>query len=347
MKPATSFSLVLAAAAFVLAACGEKLPPPEKIDAGPRPVKALKVGAGGTAMEAGYSGEVRARVETTLGFRIGGKLVERNVDVGARVRPGQVLARLDPADLRLAATQAEANRALALAELRRTQELQAKNFISEAALDAKATAAAATEAQAALARNQAAYATLAADAPGVVAAVLAEPGQVVGAGQGVFRIARDGRREVAIAVPESRIAALKVGADGTVLLWDGRSFAGKVREIAPVADPATRTFAVRLALTDAPIDLPLGLSATVRFAVATAAGLMVPLAAIIQHDESEDAPAVWVIGADGTVSLRAIEIARYGDTGALVTSGLNEGETIVAAGAFKLASGEKVRIAQP
>lgn len=328
----------------LLAACGEQAPPPEQLDTGPQRVKAQKVGAGETAGAVTYSGEVRARIETTLGFRVGGKLIERRVDIGARVQAGQTLARLDPADQQLAATQAEANRALAAAELQRTQELRAKNFISQAALDTKETAVAATTAQAQLAKNQAAYTALSADAAGVVAAVLAEPGQVVGAGQGVFRIARDGAREVAIAVPESRLAGLKVGAGGTAQLWDGRSFAGTVREIAPVADAATRTFAVRVALTDAPTDLPLGLSATVRFAQAGAPSIVVPLAAILQQGSQ---PAVWVIGADDTVSQRVITVARYGDGGAEVTSGLEVGETIVAAGAFKLSAGEKVRAVTP
>lgn len=326
-----------------LVACGEKVPPPETLDTGPKLVKAIKVGAGKTTGEDTYSGEVRARIEALLGFRVGGKLVERRVDVGAQVKAGQPLARLDAADQQLAATQAEASRALAAAELKRTQELRQKNFISQAALDARQTAATAAEAQAKLAKNQAAYTTLVADAPGVVAAVLAEPGQVVGAGQAVFRLARDGAREIAIAVPESRLASLKVGAGGTAQLWDGRRFDGRVREIAPAADAATRTFAVRFALTDASADLPLGLSATVRFNAATATELVVPTAAILQQGEK---PAVWVIGADGSVSQRAIGIARYSDAGAVVSSGLQAGETIVAAGAFKLSAGEKVRIAQ-
>lgn len=327
----------------LLAACGEKTPPPAALAQGPKLVKALKTGAVHTEMagEDAYSGEVRARIETPLGFRVGGKLVERRVDVGAHVKAGQLLARLDPTDQQLAATQAEANRALAAAELKRTQELRQQNFISQAALDAKETAATAAAAQATLAKNQAHYTALAADAPGVVAAVLAEPGQVVSAGQAVFRLARDGVREVAIAVPEARLAALKVGAGGTARLWDGRQFAGQVREIAPAADPATRTFAVRFALTDAPVDLPLGLSATVRFAQVSTPEIVVPLAAILQQG---DKVAVWVIAEDGSVGQRPVDIARYGDTGAVVKSGLAAGETIVAAGAFKLSAGEKVQV---
>jgi RND family efflux transporter MFP subunit len=331
-----------------IAACGEKSPPPDVAQAGPKLVRALKVGAGGTALEQRYSGEVRARHETTLGFRVGGKIVERLVDAGARVRAGQPLARLDPGDARLTAVQAEANRSLAAAELKRTQELKAKNFISQAALDAKDTAARAAEAQARLAQNQAAYTTLVADAAGVVAVVLAEPGQVVAAGQGVLRVARDGAREVAFNIPESRIAGLKVGAGGTAELWSGaqgKTYKGVLRELAPMADPATRTFAARLALADADEAVALGMTATVRFATAgdgKTEKIVVPLAAILQQG---DKAAVWIIGQDGTVSQRAIEIERYSDAGAVLKSGLSAGEQIVAAGAFKLAAGEKVRIA--
>lgn len=328
----------------LLAACGEKAPPAEKIDTGPKLVKALKVGAGRTAAEEHYSGEVRARVESTLGFRITGKITERLVDVGARVKPGQALARLDPADQQLAAAQAEANRKLAEAELKRTQDLREKNFISAAALDAKTTVAEVAASQARLARNQAAYTTLVADAAGTVAAVLAEPGQVVGAGQAVFRLARDGQREVAIAIPESRLSGLKVGQAATVALWSGKPYRGVLRELAPMADAATRTFAARVAIVDADEAVALGMTATVRFARDTASAIIVPLAALLQQG---DKTAVWIIGEGGVVRQQPIEIARYSDAGAVVAAGLSGDETIVAAGAFKLADGEKVRTVTP
>ena len=332
----------------LLAACGEKLPPPDAVVTGPRLVKALKVGAGGTAHEQRYSGEVRARIESTLGFRVGGKLAERLVDAGARVKAGQPLARLDPSDAQLTVAQAEANRALAAAELLRSRELQAKNFISQAALDAKVTTAKAAEAQAQLAKNQATYTTLAADAAGVVAAVLAEPGQVVAAGQGVFRIARDGEREVAVNIPESRIAGLNIGAAATVTLWagqnnaGGKTYRGRLRELAPAADPATRTFAARIAILDADAAVALGMTASVSFAQGNDAQIVVPLAALLQQGEQA---AVWVIGADATVSQRVVVVERYSDAGAVLKSGLNAGEQIVAAGAFKLVAGEKIRVA--
>ncbi|MEW6163737.1 MAG: efflux RND transporter periplasmic adaptor subunit [Pseudomonadota bacterium] len=328
----------------LLAGCGEKAPPPEAAAAGPKLVKALKVSAGGTATEHRYSGEVRARVETTLGFRVGGKLVERRVDVGARVKAGQPLARLDPTDQRLAAEQAAANLALATAELKRAQDLRQRNFISQAALDSKATVAQVAASQARLAGNQSAYTILTADAAGVVAAVLAEPGQVVAAGQGVLRLARDGEREVAIAIPESRLAGLKVGAGATVSLWSGKTYRGVLRELAPMADAATRTFAARVSIVDADAAVALGMTATVSFAQAGGEKIVVPLAAILQQGEKS---AVWIVGADGTVSQRAIEVERYADAGAVVADGLAGGETIVAAGAFRLSPGEKVKVVNP
>lgn len=332
----------------LLGACGEKAPQEKPAAAAIKVVKALKVGAGDTAngtQENRYSGEVRARIETTLGFRVGGKLVERLVDAGARVKAGQTLARLDPADLQLAARQAEANRAFAAAELKRTQELRAQNFISQAALDAKQTAAAAADAQARLAQNQAAYTTLTADADGIIAAVLAEPGQVVGAGQGVFRVAREGAREVAIAIPEGRVANFKVGDAATVELWAGKAYRGVLRELAPAADAATRTFAARVTIVDADAAAALGMTATVRFAQAKTEEIVVPLAAILQQGQGERGAAVWVIGADNKLSLRPVEVARFGDAGAVLAGGLSPGETIVAAGAFKLSAGEQVQIA--
>jgi RND family efflux transporter MFP subunit len=272
-------------------------------------------------------------------------MTERLVDAGARVKAGQPLARLDPADARLSATQAEANAALATADFKRAQDLREKNFVSQAALDARASAARAAEAQAQLSRNQAGYTTLVADATGVIAAVVAEPGQVLAAGQGVVRLARDGEREVAIALPETALAGIKVGSAATVELWsDGKTYPGRVREISPAADPATRTFAARISIVGADANLPLGISATASFARAGAASFAVPLPAVFQQDGKT---AVWVIGKDNAVELRAIDVVRYRDDAAVVRAGLNEGETIVAAGAFKLTAGEKVRIVAP
>jgi membrane fusion protein, multidrug efflux system len=335
--------ILLATIPLLLVACGEKAPGADVAANVPKLVTILKVSRGDTPGERRYSGEVRARHESVLGFRVGGKMTERMVDPGSRVAAGQAMARLDPTDARLSANQAEANAALAAADLKRAQELREKNFISQAALDARESSARATEAQAQLTRNQAAYTTLTADASGVIASVLAEPGQVLTAGQGVVRLARDGEREVAIALPESELGRIKAGAQAKVQLWaDGKPYQGRVREIAPAADPATRTFAARVSILGADATLPIGLSATVSFSISDTAGYIVPLAAIYQQHGKQ---AVWVVGKDNIVELREVAVSGYADEGALVGSGLNEGEIIVAAGAFKLSAGEKVRIA--
>lgn len=336
----------LAMLALFLAACGEAPPPA----AAPKLVRTLKVGAGATAMdgaERSYSGEVRARTETVLGFRIAGKIVERRVDAGTQVKAGQVLARLDSTDAGLQATQAEAQRALAAAEVARYRDLKAKNYISASALDARETAFKAADAQASLAKNQAAYTTLVADRAGVIGQVLAEPGQVVSAGQAVFRLMPDGEREIAIALPEGEVSGFKLGQAAEVTLWAapgaaGKPLTGRLREISPVADPVTRTYAARVGLKDADPLLPLGMSATVRFptGVPGATRLMVPLTAIFQQGKQ---PAVWKIGADGTVSLQPVSVAEFTERGAVIVGGLTGGEQIVAAGVNLLTPGEKVR----
>ena len=337
---------------FLIAACSEAPPPP----AAPKLVRTLKVGAGDTAAngaQRSYSGEVRARIETTLGFRVAGKIVERRVELGQAVKAGQVLARLDPTDAALQVTQAEAQRTLAAADVARYRDLKAKNYISASALDARETAFKAAEAQAALAKNQASYTTLVADRNGVIGQVLAEPGQVVAVGQAVFRLAPDGEREIAIALPENEVSNFKLGQAAEVTFWaaagaasgaTAKPLAGRVREISPVADPVTRTYAARVSLKDADPLLPLGMSATVRFPSGApgAANLIVPLTAIFQQGNQ---PAVWRVGADGTVSLQAVTVSAYTDAGAVVSGGLAGGEQIVAAGVNLLTAGEKVRVA--
>jgi len=345
MKPAPLFLLTL-----LLAACSEAPPPP----AAPKLVRTLIVGAGDPALDGAlrsYSGEVRARIETTLGFRIAGKIVERRVDAGMAVKAGQVLARLDPADAGLQATQAEVQRALAAADLARYRDLRAKNYISASALDARETAFKAADAQAALAKNQAAYTSVVADRAGVIGQVLAEPGQVVSVGQAVFRLAPDGEREIAIALPEGEVAGFKLGQAAEVTFWASQGaskkpLTGRLREISPVADPVTRTYAARVSLKDADPLLPLGMTATVRFPSGApgAIRLIVPLTAIFQQGNQ---PAVWKLGADSTVTLQAVNVAEFTDSGAVVTGGLTGGEQIVAAGVNLLTTGEKVRIVTP
>ncbi len=349
---------VLAVAASALAACGDARPVEEPL----RPVLAQKVVPGAAATREVYSGEVRARHEADLGFRIGGKLVSRQVDAGARVVRGQVLARLDPVDAKLAAesaraqlASAESELALARAELDRHADLLAKKFISRSAYDARLNAFNAASArleqarsQSALSANQAAYTTLVADADGVVVSVAAEPGQVLAAGQPVLRLARAGALEVVVNVPESQVGRFRPGQAMGISLWSdpGRVFAGRVREIAGGADPVTRTYAVRVAAADPPPGTQLGMTASVSFAPAVDAGLvLLPLGALAR---TESGPSVWVVDPKtGKVSPRPVKVGQFREDGVTVTEGLAAGEFVVTAGVHKLRAGQVVRLAEP
>lgn len=331
----TAFALL--ASAILATACSEPPPPPAVVPA----VKVLTAGQTPSDRRTTYSGEVRARRETTLGFRVGGKIVERLVDVGSLVAPGQVLARLDTADLALQSHQAEAQRVLADADVRRYRDLRSRNFVAQAALDAKETAFQAAEAQASLARNQQGYAVLKADRAGVIAQVLAEPGQVVTAGQGVFKLAEAGELEIAISVPEGRIAEIRQGTAVEVSLWaTGKRYTGRVREVSPVADAATRTYPVRISVPGDTAGLVLGMTASAEFGAAGTAGIQLPLAAVFQQGQGH---AVWVVGADDTVTLKPVTVASYADGGAVVSDGIVAGERVVAAGVHKLTAGQKIR----
>lgn len=326
-------------ATVMFAACSQEPPPSVPLPL----VKTLVAGESSAAATHSYSGEVRARYETLLGFRVGGKIAARLVDLGAVVKAGQALARLDGNDAALQVVQAEAQRQLAEAEAKRYRDLKEKNFISQSALDSKETTYKAAAAQASLARNQSAYTTLTADGAGVISAVLAEAGQVVAAGQGVVRLAHHGEREVAVNIPEDALAGLKAGSPAEVTLWaeGGKTFKGRVRELSPAADPATRTYPARVSLLGVSDQLPLGLSATVRFVDGGGATMSVPLGAIFQQGSQ---PAVWIVDKDNALALRPVTISRYGDSEATVSAGLAQGERIVAAGVHKLHAGEKVRV---
>jgi len=347
-------SLSVAAMALLLAACAPKAPPPEVV----RPVALTQVSIGSGLDSAVFAGEVKPRHEADLSFRIGGKLVARLVDVGAHVKKGQPLARLDPADVGL---QTEAARAQVLAteteskfaqaEYDRYQNLFREKFISASALDAKKSARDASrarfeqaQANLAVAQNQASYATLVANEDGVVTAVAAEQGQVVAAGQPVLRVARIDEREVAISVPENRIGEVKAAQKLVVGLWaaPGRTFEGRVREIAPAVDPVTRTFAVRVAIVAPDASVQWGMTANVGLlATASAPAAVVPLTAIYHQDGQ---PAVWRFDpASGQVSLAPVTIGRYREDGVVVSSGVANGDWIVAAGVHKLVPGQVVR----
>ena len=304
-----------------------------------------------------YPGEVHARYESALGFRVAGKISARRVDVGAHVSKGQVLAELDPRDLELASASARASLAsaqaalqLARSEHERYKALFERRFVSQFDLEAKTNALEAAkahvaEARAALdtARNQTGYAELRADADGVITAVSGEVGQVVGTGQPVVTLAHDGASEVEIDVPEQAVAQLKTGDAARVEFWtdSGKLHEGKVREIAPGADPTTRTYQVRVSISDAEAKPRLGQTARVYFASGARDGqFLVPLSALY---EKAGEPAIWQVDTrSAKVHLAPVTVEQYAETGALISQGLVADAWIVTAGVHRLREGEVI-----
>ena len=357
MGRTTAFGLL---ATLLLAACGHDAPAAG--DA--RPVLVVHPGGGaGTAFTA-YAGEIRAREESALAFRVGGNLVRRAVDVGDQVKRGQLLAELDPGDLRLQAQAVQAQVAAAEAELARAAADRARyatlaqqQLVSRSALDAQnaAYAAAAGQAKAAraqldVARNQAGYAQLRAPRDGVIAARQAEAGQVVAAGQTVFTLAGDAGREVAIALPETRIRDFHAGQRVLVELWNapGTRLPGTIREIAPAADPQARTYAARIALgATAAQAVELGQSARVYIADDGGtdgnhtATLRVPLAAVQRGPGG--ATALWVVDpATRKLHLTPVQLGAFGEDSVPVLRGVAVNAWIVAAGGHLLREGQLV-----
>lgn len=329
--------------AFLVLGCGRPAPVSEQ----PRQVLTRIVGVGSEAIAVNYTGEIRSRYETPLAFRIPGKIVLRRVDVGVEVKAGEILAELDPADTRLSHTSAIAQLELADADLRRYRDLRASNFVSQAALDAKETARKTALAQAGLAKNQTTYTVLRADKAGVIDQVLVESGQVVAAGQAVMRHSRTDTPEVAVAIPESRVLATRVGQSAEIRLWaeDRVGYRGRIRELAAVADPVTRTYSARVTILDPDVRVRLGMTANVRFPELRQEGggppvLSVPLSALFQKDGKL---AVWVVGGDQLLSLRPVTVQSYGEVEARISGGVVGGERIVIAGVHKLAAGEKIK----
>ncbi|KAF1701593.1 efflux transporter periplasmic adaptor subunit [Pseudoxanthomonas kaohsiungensis] len=336
----------------LMSACGSDHAP---VDAR-RPVWVVQPQPGGGAALA-FPGEVRAREESPLSFRVGGKLVRRAVDAGARVERGQVLAELDPADQALQAQAAQAQLAAAEAglvrakgDLDRYARLVDQQLVSRSTYDAQKAAyeaavgqARAARAQWEVTRNQAGYAELRAPDAGVIASRQAEAGQVVAAGQTIFVMAADGGREVAIDLPEDRIRQFKVGDAAQVELWSapGRRLPGTIREIAPAADAQTRSFAARVALDAGARDqVELGQSARVYLAQAGGDGsLHVPLSAL-QRGEG-DAAAVWVVR-QGKALRIPVTAGTFGSDSVPVSGGLQAGDWVVAAGGHLLREGEAV-----
>ncbi|MEO8023393.1 efflux RND transporter periplasmic adaptor subunit [Polaromonas sp.] len=342
----------------LLAACSKPAPPEEPV----RAVKVMTVGVDSFTAGYEFAGEVKAQVESRLGFRVGGKMIRRQAELGQHVKAGQVLAQLDPQDYKLAADAARAqvaaastNRDLAAADYKRYKELREQNFISGAELERRETTLKAAQAQLEQAQsqlavqgNQANYAALVADVSGVVTAVEAEAGQVVSAGTPVLRIAADGPRDVVFSVPEDKVGLIKVGTPVTVRVWaQNLELTGKVREVSASADPATRTYPVKV-LLDTKEPPVLGATVYVQPQGLGATGMQViklPTTALRQEGKSS---AVWVLDkASMTVKSQTVQIATADGNEAVIAAGLQAGMLVVSAGVHVLSPGQKVTIYQP
>lgn len=354
-----SFLLPSLIAAAALAACAKTEPAPEPI----RAVRTVTVSADAAGGVQEYAAEVKARTESRLGFRVGGKLVRRLVDAGSTVRAGQVLAQLDPQDLRLgqdaaraALVAAQANHDQTLADYKRYKDLRDQQFISSAELERRETALKSAKAQLDQARaqasvqgNQAAYATLLADASGVITGVDAEPGMVVGAGAPVVRLAHDGPRDVVFSVPEDKVTLLKAMAAQPghfkVRLWGaaGEAMPATIREIAAAADPVSRTFAVKADIGgEASKNVRLGQTATMLVEMPKTIGInKLPLSAL---KEEQGRTIVWVVDkASMTVKAQPVQVAGADGNDAVIAGGLSTGQLVVTAGVHVLNPGQKVK----
>ena len=349
-------SLVLTlASAIVLAGCNAQ--GQSRRETPPRPVLVAEIHYAPRGADRVLPGVVKARIETDLGFRVGGKIARRLVDAGALVKRGEPLAVLDDSDLRLQAEQAEADLSAAKsareqqeAEFNRVETLRRQGWsaaadfdkIKAAADQARATFTR-TERAAALARDALSYATLAADADGIVTATLAESGQVVAAGAPIVRLAHSGDKEAAVAIPEALVGRAKsAAAHATFWALPGVSIAAILRELSPNADPTTRTYEARYSLPDASADVSLGMSVSVALAGDGEKIARAPLGALFDEGNG---PTLWVVDeASGAVSSAKVKVVGYDNDSALIAEGVPEGALIVALGAHKLDPSQKVRI---
>ncbi|MBS0468627.1 MAG: efflux RND transporter periplasmic adaptor subunit [Proteobacteria bacterium] len=356
------FLCSLAASVLLLAGCSRPEPVPEPV----RSVKLITVGPSAVQMHLEYSGEVRARIESRIGFRVAGKIVRRQAELGQRVKAGQLLAQLDVRDYELATQAARAQvaaaktqRDLAAADFQRFSKLKAQNFISGVELDRREAQLKSAQAQLDQARaqlasqgNQADYTRLLADAAGVITGIEAEPGQVVAAGAPVVRIARDGPRDAVFFVPEDRVGQLVVGQPVQVRAWaQDKLMAGQVRELAASADPVTRTFMVKVAVsgTDVP---PLGATVYVTPQLPPGAGLQAIKLPTSSLRQEGGATAVWVYepgqdGASGSVRSQVVQVATADGNEAVIAAGLTPGMQVVATGVHVLTPGQKVTVYKP
>jgi multidrug efflux system membrane fusion protein len=341
--------------ALALTACGKGQAPQEPV----RAVKVLTVGESSSMTDLEFSGEVRARIESSLGFRVAGKLLSRPAEIGQRVKAGELLAQIDPQDYRVTAdaaaaqlVAAQSNRDVAGADLKRYQDLHAQGFISAAELQRREAAYISAQAQwkqaqaqSSVQGNQSGYTRLLADGAGIVTSVDASAGQVVAAGQPVVRLALDGPRDVVFSVPEDKLGLLKTGDKVKVRQWvDGKMREAVVRDVSASADSVTRTFVAKAAL---PKDANPVLGSTVTVTLVLGAELApktikLPTSALRLE---AGATSVWVLDPSTmTVKAQAVEVNTAEGNDAVVTSGLQNGDQVVLSGVHVLTAGQKVSI---
>ena len=346
--------VLLAVIAIALTGCNEKVaekPLPS------RPVLVATVHYEAESPERSFVGTIKPRIETEIGFRVPGKVAKRLVEVGQTVEVGQPLATLDEVDLKLQAEQAEAEfraatgvLAQAAAAEQRAKDLRAKGWTTDAQMDQ--ARAAADEARARLNRaqrsveltnNSLSYATLVADTRGVVTATLIDPGQVVASGQTAVRVARFAEKEAVVAIPETLVSRAKEGV-ASVTLWSepNRKYAAKLREIAPTADPATRTYLAKFSLPDAGDEVSLGMTATLTLAdPETMRVARLPLSALFSAGGD---PSLYIVDDKGELALKPVAVKSYESNDVVITGGVSEGAKVVVLGVQKLDPAQKVRV---
>lgn len=338
----------------LLGACQQAEAPAPEI----RPVKTITVERRADEQSVSLTGQIRAQDEVSLAFRIDGRMLERPVNVGDQVKPGQVVARLDPQNPQNALRSAQASLSAAQGQLTqarntfgRQQSLLQKGYTTRAQFDDAQQSLQTTEAQvdssqAQLrnAQDQLGYTELQADAPGTVTAKGAEPGEVVKAGQMIVQVARQGGRDAVFDVPAQLVRMRPRQATITITLADDATVqaTGRVREIAPQADPVTRTYQVKVGLTDPPAAMRLGSTVVGRVSETSGEVIEVPATALT---EANGHPAVWVVDpATQTVSLRNVDVVRYDPASVTISQGIEAGDVVVTAGVQALRPGQKVRL---
>jgi RND family efflux transporter MFP subunit len=347
--------LVALGAALLVSACDQKTQASR--DTPRRPVLIAEAHYAPREQAQVLAGVVKARIESDLAFRIAGKMATRLVDTGAYVHEGDALARLDDADFHLQLEEAEAEQSSAKAALtqaeaeeRRLTTLSKQGWTANADFDKARSAADQARAAAmradravSLARNAIDYATLRADADGVISAVSAEAGQVVAVGAPIVRLAHSNEREAAVSVPETLVERARVE-PARVEFWalPGVSVAAKLRELSPTSDPATRTYPARFTLIDAPAGVRLGMSVTVSLQADAAKVARMPISAVFDLGQG---PSVWVVDpVTATLSAVGVALAGYDADWAFIGAGVPEGAKVVALGVHKLDAGEKVHV---